>query len=78
MDVFEDLLRFCSELDRRRMRYDLLHVRPETVMVAVTVPGERWEVEFFADGRREVERFVSQGVVDGATAPDDVLALFEA
>jgi hypothetical protein len=34
-------------------------------MVLVTVPGERWEVEFFADGSIEVERFISNGEICG-------------
>lgn len=36
------------------------------VTVHVTVsPGERWEVEFSADGSVEVERFRSEGPEDG-------------
>ena len=34
-------------------------------MVLVTVPGERWEVEFLADGSVEVERFISDGEIYG-------------
>ena len=34
-------------------------------MVEIAVPGERWEVEFFADGTVEVERFVSEGGICG-------------
>ena len=39
-------------------------------MVLVAVPGERWEVEFFADGEIEVEIFRSteSGVVGGDEA----------
>jgi hypothetical protein len=33
-------------------------------MMSVAVPGERWEIEFFDDGRIELERFVSQGVAE--------------
>ena len=29
-------------------------------MVAIAVPGERWEVEFFADGHVEVEIFAAK------------------
>jgi hypothetical protein len=35
-------------------------------MVEVAVPGERWEIEFFADGHLEVEVFgKSEGVIGG-------------
>jgi len=40
----------------------------------VSTPGTRWEVEFFEDGRVEVERFRS----DGTIADEKVLsALFD-
>jgi hypothetical protein len=32
-------------------------------MVTVTVPGQRWEVEFFDDGRVDVEKFLSDGTI---------------
>jgi len=32
-------------------------------MVIVTVPGQRWEVEFLEDGRVDVEKFVSDGTI---------------
>lgn len=34
-------------------------------MVRVDVPGERWEIDYFADGEIEVERFTSLGVERG-------------
>jgi hypothetical protein len=38
-------------------------------MVEIAVPGERWEVEFFADGQAEVEVFgPSPGIVGGEEA----------
>lgn len=35
-------------------------------MVQVTLPGERWEVEFFDDREPEVEVFRSDGTMFGA------------
>ena len=34
-------------------------------MVAVVIPGESLEIEFFGDGTVEIERFIGQGF-DGA------------
>ena len=34
-------------------------------MVEVAIPGERWEVEFFADGHVEVEKFIGQAEILG-------------
>jgi hypothetical protein len=36
-------------------------------MVQVAVPGERWEVEFFADHAPEVEVFRSDGSIGDAS-----------
>jgi hypothetical protein len=43
--------------------------RSEAVMVTVVLPGERVEVESFADGSIEIERFVSDGTVAATTTP---------
>ena len=31
----------------------------------MSVPGEKWEIEFFAEGHVEVERYRSDGQVGG-------------
>ena len=43
-------------------------------MISVAVPGERWEIEFFDDGRIELERFISQGVAGAPSALAELLA----
>jgi len=62
--IFLRVLRFLDALDTAKIWYRLEHVR-ETLMVILAIPGERWEVEFFEDGRIEVERFVSTGSIEG-------------
>lgn len=57
------LLAFLDRLEQANIAYGLKHVR-DTIMVVISVPGERWEVEFFEDGEIEIERFVSTGVTD--------------
>ena len=58
---FQKLLDFVNRLDAVKMSYRLSHFRVETIAVELAIPGERWEVEFFADGSVEVERFRSDG-----------------
>jgi hypothetical protein len=41
--------------------------------VLVTVPGERWEIEFLGDGSVEVERFLSHGEICGEEALHELL-----
>lgn len=52
-----DLLDFLSQLDKAGIYFRLDRVRDEAIMVRIDVPGERWEVEYFADGEIEIERF---------------------
>lgn len=66
----QKLLGFLDELDRHNIYFALERARSEAIMVRVDVPGERWEIEFFADGEVEVECFRSTeaGVVGGSEA----------
>ena len=45
-------------------------------MVLITVPGERWEVEFFGDGSVEVERFRSHGEIGGEESLQELLTTY--
>ncbi len=42
-------------------------------MVEVTVPGERWEVEFLEDGSVDVEVFRSNGEIRNEVALEELL-----
>jgi len=64
-DTFTRLTAFLQSLERGKIHYTLQSCRDEAIMVLVTVPGERWEVEFLADGSVEVERFISDGEIYG-------------
>ncbi len=69
VNPLQKLLDFLSDLDERKIFHRLSQVRPEAIMVEIAVPGERWEVEFFADGHVEVEVFgPSPGIVGGDEA----------
>ena len=74
----QNLLEFLDELERHKIYFRLERVRSEAIMVRVDVPGERWEVEFFADGEVEVEIFrtTESGVVGGIAAEAALRRLF--
>lgn len=57
------LTAFLAQLDAKRIGYSLAHSREDALLVAVAVPGERWEIEFLVDRSVEVERFVSDGEI---------------
>lgn len=72
--AFSQLLAFLQQLTEANIYFTLHYIRPETVMVALSVPGQRWEVEFFSDGGIEIERFLSQ---DGIESPEATQSLLE-
>jgi hypothetical protein len=65
------VLRLLERLEAHNIAYRLEHVR-DSLMVAVAVPGERWEIEFFEDGQVEVECFVSSGGIEDARSIEDL------
>ena len=60
MNPLEKLIAFLERLNTHDLHYTLACVR-DAVMVEVFVPGEHWEIEFFADSHVEVEIFKSGG-----------------
>ena len=73
----EDLLSFLQQLRDHSLQFELDSKRPDALMVAVFVPGHRYEVEFFVDGHVEVERFTSPGDIYGEDALAEVLSFGE-
>jgi hypothetical protein len=58
------LLDFLNRLDRVRISYKLGHTRPDSVMIDISLPGWRWEVEFMVDGSIDIERYRSVAGVE--------------
>ena len=56
------LIDFLNELEERKIFYNLSKYCDEYIMVEISVPGERWEVEFSHDDIR-VEIFKSDGYI---------------
>jgi hypothetical protein len=77
MTALSTATEFHLALDRRHVAHQFRMVRDEALMMSVAVPGERWEIEFFDDGRIELERFRSQGVVQAPEALAELLAWFD-
>ena len=74
----QQLLDFLCRLEKSKIVFHLQHNRDESIMVLIAVPGERWEVEFFADGSVEVEIFGgSKGKVSGRESCEQLARLFD-
>lgn len=57
----KELIHFLNKLEDKNIFYRLNKVRNEAIMVEISVPGQRWEVEFMEDGTVEIEKFISDG-----------------
>ena len=63
-DAFKRLLDFLNRLEGVGIHYVLAHTRPDFMMVDVSVPGWRWEIEFMADGSLDIERYKSMAEIE--------------
>lgn len=75
-DVFAHLTSFLKNLEHGNISYTLQSNREHTIMVIAAIPGERWEIEFLADGSVEVERFISDGEIHGEELLSELLAKY--
>lgn len=73
-DRFGRLLDYLNRLDAASVHYTLAHTRPDSIMIDVSIPGWRWEIEFMADGSVDVERYRSvAGVENDPSLLDQLL-----
>ncbi len=61
MDSLRKFNNFLNHLIENKIYFCLNKVRPDSIMVEVAVPGQRWEIEFMEDGKVEIEKFMSNG-----------------
>jgi hypothetical protein len=74
--TISDLLSFVGRLKAARSHYTLSDPTDGAIMVEVSVPGERWEIEFHGDGQVGVEVFVSSKGVQGPELLEDLFRRF--
>ena len=63
MESINTINNFLNRLIENKIYFRLNKVRPESIMVEVCVPGQRWEIEFMEDGTMEIEKFISNGII---------------
>lgn len=61
---------FISRLDEVKIRHTLHRDRDDLMTVVAAVPGQRWQIDFFLDGRVQVEIFTSDGQIRGESELD--------
>jgi hypothetical protein len=60
------LFELVAALEHRGIHFTLQRRRPDTILVTMTLVGERVEVDVFEDGQMEVSRFKgNESIVGG-------------
>ena len=73
---FGKFMAFLDKLEANVLPYTITRARDEALLINISVPGERWEVEFMADGSVEIERFCSNGEITDESALVELFARF--
>ena len=63
-----NLIEFLQKLEDKKIYYRLNKIRDDAIMIEVTVPGQRWEIEYNTYGDTsnytiEIEKFLSDGTI---------------
>lgn len=75
MGTIKTLVDFLETLEQRKIYYKLNKVR-NGILVEIAVPGQRWEIEFMANGSIEIEKFISDGTIFDYSEIDVLLKKF--
>ena len=62
MSTLDDVIAFLNKLEESKIYYRLNKTR-DSIMVEIVVPGQRWEVEFMAEGTIEIEKFFTENII---------------
>ncbi|MBC8749678.1 MULTISPECIES: hypothetical protein [Paraburkholderia] len=64
-----------DKLDDAKIHYALSRQRPGSVLLSITVVGQRVEIDVFGDGHMEVSRFIGhEDIEGGAELIDSIIA----
>jgi hypothetical protein len=72
---FAKVTGLLERLDEAKIPYTMQHSRDDAIMVVAFAPGEYWEIEFVSDGEIAIERFRSNGKVQGEEILEELFAL---
>ena len=70
MTSLNELIELLEKLEEKKIYYRLNKTRDDTIMIEVTVPGQKWEIEYNTYGKSpehsckiEIEKFVCNGIL---------------
>ena len=68
MNKFNCFVELLEKLEAKKIYYKLNKIRTDAIMIEVSVPGQRWEIEYNTHGEAsggeiEIEKFLSNGTI---------------
>lgn len=67
------VLELLDRLEAARIHFTLARHQEDAITIEVAVPGQRWEIDCYSNGKVDVEIFKSDGTVRDASAIDELL-----
>lgn len=72
----ENLLSIIEQLKNAKIFFSIAVTRDDAITIHAAVPGQRWEIDVFADGETQLEVFRSEGEILGHGCLRDLIAEF--
>jgi len=81
MNTINSFIQLLEKLEDRKIHYKLCKIRNDAIMIEVSVPGQRWEIEYNTYGESvggviEIEKFISDGVIYDRSELDNLFRDF--
>ena len=67
-EPFDILLSILARMKKAKIYCQISYNRSDAISIAAVVPGQRWEIDVFADGSIETEVFQSDGTIGDDTS----------
>ena len=75
-DGLERVLELLNRLEAAKIHFRLARNQDDAITIEVAVPGQRWEIDCYSNGRADVEIFKSDGSIRDASAIDELFRDF--
>ena len=75
-NLLQSVLDLLNRLEKAKIHYKLTHSQDDAISINVVVPGQRWEIDCYSNGRADVEIFKSDGSIRDASAIDELFRDF--
>ncbi len=72
----KEILDLINKIQTARIYCSLRSSREDAISLDVTVPGQRWEIDFLEDGSTEIEIFTSDGTIYDESKLNDLFNEF--